>query len=80
MDTRTRALIWVIRVAALIVIIASVSALWNVMLWLSWKVDFLFATAAAFAYAYKFERDERATCVILRDRSHENRSGSSRSR
>ena len=80
MDTRTRALIWVIRVATLIVIIASVSALWNFMVWLSWQVDFLFATAAAFAFAYKFERGERATCVILRDPLHENRSGSSGSR
>ena len=80
MDTRTSALIWVIRVAALIVMIASVSALWNFMMWLSWQVDFLFATAAAFAYAYKFERDERATCVFLRDRLPENRGGSSRSR
>ena len=58
MDTRTRASIGAIRVAALIVMIASASALWNLMLWLSWQVDCLLATAAAFAFAYTFERGE----------------------
>jgi hypothetical protein len=46
------------RVAALIVMIASASALWNLMLWLSWQVDCLLATAAVFAFAYTFEREE----------------------
>ena len=56
MDTRTRASIVAIRAAALIVMIASVAALWNFMLWLPWHVDFALSTAAAFAFAYKFER------------------------
>jgi hypothetical protein len=58
MDTRTRAAIVTIRLAALIVMIATVAALWNFMLWLPWHVDFALATAAAFAFAYKFEREE----------------------
>ena len=49
MDTRTRASIVAIRVAALIVMIASVAALWNFMLWLPWQVDCAVAMAAAFA-------------------------------
>ena len=47
-----------IRLAAIIVIVATMSAVWNVMLWLPWQVDCALATAAAFAYAYKFEREE----------------------
>ena len=39
MDTRTRASIVIIRLAALVVMIASVAALWNFMLWLPWQVD-----------------------------------------
>ncbi len=58
MDTRTRVVILTIRLAALVVMIASVAALWNFMLWLPWHVDFALATAAAFAFAYKFEREE----------------------
>ena len=58
MITRTRAVILTIRLAALVVMIASVAALWNFMLWLPWQADFALATAAAFAYAYKFEREE----------------------
>jgi len=58
MDTRTRASIITIRIAALVVLVASVAALWNFMLWLPWQVDCLLAVAAAFAYAYKFEREE----------------------
>lgn len=57
MDTRTRASIFVIRVAALIVMIASVAAIWNFMLWLPWQVDCGLAGAAAFAFAYAFERE-----------------------
>jgi hypothetical protein len=48
----------VIRLAALIVMVASVAALWNFMLWLPWQADCVLATAAAFAFAYKFEREE----------------------
>ena len=58
MYTRTRASIVAIRLAALIVLIASVAALWNFMLWLPWQVDCALAMAAAFAFAYKFEREE----------------------
>ena len=58
MGTRTHASIVTIRLAALVVLVASVAALWNLMLWLSWQVDCLAAIAAAFAYAYKFEREE----------------------
>ena len=53
-----RASIVVIRLAALIIMIASVVALWNVMLWLPWQADGLLAAAAALAVAYKFERSE----------------------
>ena len=58
MDTPTRASIVVIRLAALVVMIAAVAALWNFMLWLPWQLDCVIATAAAFAFAYKFEREE----------------------
>jgi hypothetical protein len=58
MDSRTRTSIIIIRLAALVVLIASVAALWNFMLWLPWQVDCVLATAAAFAFAYKFEREE----------------------
>lgn len=58
MELPTRASIVLIRVAALVVMIASVAALWNFMLWLPWQVDCILATAAAFAFAYKFEREE----------------------
>ena len=58
MDTRTRASIGAIRVAALMVMIASVAALWNFMLWLPWQADCVLATATALAFAYKFEREE----------------------
>ena len=57
MDMPTRASIVVIRLAALVVMIATVSALWNFMLWLPWQLDCVLATAAAFAFAYKFERE-----------------------
>jgi len=58
MNTPTRLVILFIRLAALVVMVASVAALWNFMLWLPWHVDFALATAAAFAFAYKFEREE----------------------
>ena len=54
----TRASIVVIRLAALVVMIATVAALWNFMLWLPWQIDCVLATAAAFAFAYRFEREE----------------------
>jgi hypothetical protein len=58
MDTPTRASILVIRLAALVVMIATVTALWNFMLWLPWQLDCVLATVAAFAFAYTFEREE----------------------
>ena len=58
MNTPTRFVILIIRLAALVVMIASVAALWNFMLWLPWQVDCAVAMAAAFAFAYKFEREE----------------------
>ena len=58
MDTYTRTLIVVIRLAALVVVVATVAALWNFMRWLPWPVDCAVAAAAAFAFAYKFEREE----------------------
>jgi hypothetical protein len=58
MKSRTRASIVIVRLAAVVVMIASVAALWNFMLWLPWQLDCILATAAAFAFAYKFEREE----------------------
>lgn len=58
MNISTRSSILIIRVAALIVMMATLAALWNLMLWLPWQVDCALATAAAFAFAYKFEREE----------------------
>ena len=58
MNTHVRAAIVIIRLAALVVTIATVGALWNFMLWLPWQVDCEIACAAAFAFAYKFERQE----------------------
>ena len=54
----TRVSILTIRLAAVVVMIATVAALWNFMLWLPWQVDCGVAMAAAFAFAYKFERRE----------------------
>jgi hypothetical protein len=53
-----RASILTIRLAAVVVMIATVAALWNFMLWLPWQIDCGVAMAAAFAFAYKFERLE----------------------
>jgi hypothetical protein len=58
MDIPTRASILTIRLAAVVVIVATMAALWNVMLWLPWQVDCAIATAAAFAFAYTFDRQE----------------------
>lgn len=58
MTISTGASIVAIRLAAIIVMVASVASLWNFMLWLPWQVDCAFATAAAFAFAHKFEREE----------------------
>ena len=58
MNIPSRASIVIMRLAAIVVSIATVAALWNFMLWLPWQVDCALATAAAFAFAYKFEREE----------------------
>ena len=58
MDTGTRAALITMRLAAIVVMIASVAAIWNFMLWLPWQVDCALATAAAFAFAYVFERED----------------------
>ena len=58
MDIPTRVSIVVIRLSALVVMIATVAALWNFMLWLPWQLDCVLATAAAFGFAYTFEREE----------------------
>ena len=54
----TRASIITMRLAAIVVMIATVAALWNFMLWLPWPVDCLIAMAVALGFAYKFEREE----------------------
>ena len=58
MSTSVRAAIVTIRLAALVVTIATVGALWNFMLWLPWQIDCAFACAASLAFAYIFERQE----------------------
>ena len=58
MDPHSRWPIIAIRIAAVIVMIATVASLWNFMLWLPWQADCGIAMAAAFAFAYKFERLE----------------------
>jgi hypothetical protein len=58
MDTFTRASLITIRVAAVVVIVATVCALWNFMLWLPWQIDCGLAGASALAFAYTFEREE----------------------
>jgi hypothetical protein len=48
-----------LRILALLVVIVVVPILWRLMLWLPWQVDCLIAAAAAFAFAYTFEREDR---------------------
>jgi hypothetical protein len=47
-----------LRFLALLVIVVVVPLLWRLMLWLPWQMDCLIAAAAAFAFAYKFERED----------------------
>jgi hypothetical protein len=47
-----------LRILALLVIVVVVPLLWRLMLWLPWQMDCLIAAAAAFAFAYKFERED----------------------
>ena len=51
-----RLVIGMIRLAAVVVMVSTVMALWNVMLWLPWQVDCVISAAAAMAFAYRFER------------------------
>jgi hypothetical protein len=48
-----------LRILAVLVIMFVVPILWRLMLWLPWQVDCLIAAAAAFAFAYTFEREDR---------------------
>jgi hypothetical protein len=58
MNERLGLLIIGLRLAAVVVMIAAVSLMWRVMASLPWGVDCLIATGAAFAFAYRFEREE----------------------
>jgi hypothetical protein len=60
MGIPVRRAIIVMRMSALIVLIASVGALWNLMSWLPWQIDGLIAAAAALAFAYRYEREDQA--------------------
>ena len=55
---RPHAVVISLRIAAILLVILIVPLLWRFMLWLPWQVDCVLATAAAFAFAYKFEREE----------------------
>jgi hypothetical protein len=54
----THPVIITIRILAVVVMVASVAALCNFMLWLPWQIDCVIAAAAACAFAYKFERED----------------------
>jgi hypothetical protein len=49
-----------LRIAAGLAIILIVPLLWRLMLWLPWQADCAIAMAASFAFAYAFEREDRA--------------------
>ena len=53
----TRLIVVGLRLAAIVVMIASVYLLSRVMLWLPWEADCLIAAASALAFAYRFERE-----------------------
>lgn len=60
MLTNISVVILVLRVAAVVVMVFTVMALWNFMRWLPWQIDCLVAAGSSLAFAYKFERgDER---------------------
>jgi len=56
MQANVRLTVTIIRVAAIMVVVLSVMALWNFMLWLPWQLDVVIAAVASLAFAYKFER------------------------
>jgi hypothetical protein len=52
-----RALLVTLRLGAILLILIVVPLLWRLMQWLPWQADCLIATASAFAFAYRFERE-----------------------
>ena len=56
--SRPDVLVLALRALAILAIIVVVPLLWRLMLWLPWQLDCVLATAAAFAFAYTFEREE----------------------
>jgi len=57
--SRLDTLVLGIRLAAVLLIIIVVPLLWRAMLWLPWQVDCVIAAAAALAFAYTFEHQDR---------------------
>ncbi len=53
-----RAVLIVIRMTAVLVIVMVVPLVWRLMMGLPWQIDCVLAIGAAFAFAYKFEREE----------------------
>ena len=47
-----------LRIVAVLAVIVLVPLIWRLMLWLPWQADCVIAAAAAFAFAYKFERED----------------------
>jgi len=58
MHSNVPVLIAIVRIAAVLVIVFSVVALWNFMLWLPWQLDCVIAAFASLAFAYTFERGD----------------------
>jgi hypothetical protein len=56
MNTRLRAIIVSLRIAATITAAVIVMALWHLMLWMPWQLDCAMAVGAALVFAYQFER------------------------
>ena len=57
MPRRTRFILLGLRLGAVASMIVTVYLLSRLMLWLPWQADCVMAAAAAFAFAYKFERE-----------------------
>jgi hypothetical protein len=58
MNRRPEIVIIGLRLFAVVVMIIAVSLVWRVMAMFPWQVDCLIAGVAAFAFAYRFEREE----------------------
>ena len=56
MNTRLRATLVGLRIAALLTAAVIVIALWHLMSAMPWQLDCVVAAAAALAFAYRFER------------------------